>query len=224
VADDDPASRRFLCDGLQSLGASVESCADGTTALSRAQAENFDLLLLDCRMPGAGALQILASLREDPQAASCDSVAVATSAELETEVRQSLLSAGFDDTLLKPCGLADLQQILALAQPGRQRTLLLDDSIALSTSGDETTMRALRSLLRDELAQLDRELDSLSHDHAGFAERLHRLRSSCGFCGASALSSRIAPLQRQLVQDGQPAVSLTRFRSALRATMQALDR
>ena len=223
VADDDPGSRRFLCDGMRSLGARIEACADGMAALERARAQAFDLLLLDCRMPGAGALAILNLLRDDSQARSTDSLAVATTAELEPAERQSLLDAGFSEILLKPCGVSDLQRVLALVQPDHHASLL-DDRAALTTTGDATTMRALRLLLREELALLHQELDSLSRDHAVFSERLHRLRSSCGFCGAAALSSQTVLLQRQLLQHGgaTPA-ALAHFRKMLLTTMQALD-
>ena len=82
VADDDAGSCRFLCDGLRSLGARAEACGNGLSALERARLENFDMLLLDCRMPGAGALEILTRLRDDAEAQSADSTAVATTAEL----------------------------------------------------------------------------------------------------------------------------------------------
>ena len=227
VADDDPGSCRFLCDGLRSLGASVEACADGTVALAQARIRAFDLLLLDCRMPGAGALDILIRLRGDEEAKSADSIAVATTAELETTERQRLLDAGFSDILLKPCQIADLQRVLVLAQPDFPMagdTCVLDDRAALSTTGDATTMRALRLLLREELALLEPELEPLNRDHAAFAERLHRLRSSCGFCGAAALSAQTMLLQRQLVQhSGATPAALMRFRKALQATLQALD-
>jgi two-component system, OmpR family, response regulator len=224
VADDDPGSCRFLCDGLRSLGARVEACADGMAAWERARAEAFDLLLLDCRMPGAGALRILGSLRDDAQARSTDSVAVATTAELNPDDRQSLLAAGFSEILIKPCGLADLQRVLALVQPEHFDASLLDNLAALTATGDTTTMQALRLLLREELALLHQELDSLSQDHAGFSERLHRLRSSCGFCGAVALSSQTILLQQQLSQDGATPAALAKFRKTLLATLQALDR
>nr|WP_108472973.1 response regulator [Rhodanobacter thiooxydans] len=223
VADDDPGSCRFLCDGLDSMGARAEACMDGMTALQRARTEPFDLLLLDCRMPGAGALQILTALREDEQACSAESIAVATTAELEPGTRQSLLDAGFSEILLKPCGLAKLQDVLALVQPDRRDVRVLDDRAALTATGDATTMRALRLLLREELALLHQELDALSRDRAGFSERLHRLRSSCGFCGAAALSTQTVLLQRQLLLRGATPIALARFHKALLATLQALD-
>jgi len=133
VADDDQASRRFLCDGLRSLGAEVRDCADGTQALQLARHEAFDLLLLDCRMPGAGAREVLAALRDDAQARSAGSLAVASSAELEATERRELLAAGFGAVLRKPCGIAELQRLLALL-PGA--TPLLDDAAALRASGD----------------------------------------------------------------------------------------
>lgn len=222
VADDDPGSCRFLCDGLRSLGARVETCSDGTAALQRARTESFDLLLLDCRMPGAGALGILNSLRDDAQACSVDSVAVATTAELESGERQPLLDAGFSEILLKPCGVADLQRVLALVHPV-EADCMLDDRMAMDTSGDAITMRALRLLLREELALLHQELPSLAQDPAAFSERLHRLRSSCGFCGATALSAQTVLLQRQLSRRAATSAELARFRRALLATLQALD-
>lgn len=224
VADDDPGSCRFLCDGLASMGADTVSCMDGTAALEYASSESFDLLLLDCRMPGAGALEILQTLREDVQARSADSLAVATSAELAPDVRQALLDAGFSEVLLKPCGLTQLHRVLALIPTEHGNACVLDDLAALNTTGDAATMRALRRLLREELVSLQGELTILSQDHHAFSDRLHRLRSSCGFCGASALSRQTVLLQKQLLQHTVNAAAVTRFDQTLAATLQALDR
>ena len=223
VADDDPSSCLFFGDGLRSLGATAEIFSDGLAALQRARTETFDLLLLDCRMPGAGALQILSELRNDAQACSAESLAVATTAWLECSDRRLLLDAGFSEILIKPCGLANLQRLLALVQPGRHDLPVLDDRAALVATGEVTTMRALRRLLREELTLLEGELDQLSRDSTSFNERLHRLRSSCGFCGAVALSTQAALLQRHLSQPNAAAPSLARFHKVLQATLQALD-
>lgn len=222
VADDDPGSCRFLCDGLASMGAEVATAIDGLSALRLARAEVFDLLILDCRMPGAGALEILRALREDGQVGSAEGIAVATTAELRPADRQPLFDAGFSEILLKPCGLAELQRIMLLVQPERPGAHVFDDQAALTTTGDPATMHALRTLLRGELALLHNELDTLSGNPAQFGERLHRLRSSCGFCGASALSAHVVLVQRQLEGRGATPALLARFRRALLTTLRAL--
>lgn len=219
VADDDPASRRFLCDGLRSLGALAQSCADGVEAIRLARDAAFDLLLLDCRMPGAGAREVLAALRADG-GASAGSPAVASSAELGAAEQRELLAGGFRDVLRKPCGIAELQRVLALLPDAMP---VLDDEAALLASGDAATMRALRQLLRNELTQLDQELDVPGRDDAALGDRLHRLRSSCGFCGASTLAAETVRLQQQLHEDRRDiAPAIARFRTALAATLQAL--
>ncbi|MEW9570562.1 response regulator [Rhodanobacter sp. Si-c] len=221
VADDDPASRRFLGDGLRSLGARTVECADGMEALQQAHDEAFDLLLLDCRMPGAGAREVLAALRAEGQACSSGSLAVASSAELDAAGRRDLLAAGFSDVLHKPCGIAELQRVLALL-PGNMP--VLDDEAALRASGDVTTMQALRQLLRGELALLYQELGMPDRDHAALDDRLHRLRSSCGFCGTAALAAEVARLQRRLREDPHDAVpAIAQFRGAVQITLLALD-
>ncbi len=222
VADDDPGSRRFLGDGLRSLGAVVDTCSDGKSTLARARTERFDLLLLDCRMPDGGAIHILTQLRASAQASSAQSVAVATSAELTSADRRNLLAAGFREVLLKPCTLEDLQRALTLVQAG-QSSCVLDDGAALYSSGDATTMRALRLLLREELTLLQRELGGLCQDLGAFADRLHRLRSSCGFCGATVLEQQTVLMQQRLLRDGASPGALASFRKAIRATLQALD-
>lgn len=224
VADDDEASRRFLHDALEALGARVTRCCDGPQALQVAVSEPFDLLLLDCRMPGSGAREVLASLRANRAAASRDAVAVATTAELAPALRAELLAQGFGEILIKPCRIEDLRRVMGLAPAYMRQLPVLDDAAALLASGDSATMSALRQLLQQELLALCNELDHLSGDIAGLRERLHRLRSSCGFCGTTALSAHVVSLQQSLAS--RPSAveqAMTRFRGALIETLQALD-
>jgi CheY-like chemotaxis protein len=222
VADDDPASRRFLADGMRRLDAGVVACADGIEALTLARDQTFDLLLLDCRMPGAGALQVLSALRTDQQARSRHAIAVASSAEMAPADRSALLAAGFSEVLVKPCTLADLQRLLGRLP--NQPTSPLDDQAGLRASGDQATMLALRGLLRGELEVLKSELARMGGDDTALTERLHRLRSSCGFCGAATLSSATVALQEALAHaSADVAPCLERFNRALDATLLALD-
>jgi CheY-like chemotaxis protein len=223
VADDDPSSRFFLVEALRSLGLDAYACHDGPSAIAMARQEAFDLLLLDCRMPGAGAEEVLAALRGDPEARSGDCTAVATSAEMDVKQRQRLLSAEFSEVLQKPCNLADLRRILTLVQASTASTPLLDDAQAIATMGDAEVVKAMRSLLRMELTTLYQDLDTLMNDAEALADRLHRLRSSCGFCGATALGMQTTVLQRHLKLGHSGALApVARFRRSLLATIEAL--
>ncbi|HEX5306849.1 MAG TPA: response regulator [Dyella sp.] len=224
IADDDAASRRFLLDAVRALGAAGVDCVDGSAALSLARKESFDLLLLDCRMPRAGASEVLAALRADSLVASRDAVAIATTAELDPAQLPQLLAGGFTDVLIKPCRIDDLRRLMALVPAYLRRLPLLDDDAALLASGDSTTMRALRQLLQQELLTLCGELDELARDGAALRDRLHRLRSSCGFCGATALSGHVMALQQLLgTHPQQAAGAVQRFHGALLDTLRALD-
>jgi len=224
VADDDATSRCFLGDALRQLGARVALSPDGTTALNRARAETFDLLLLDCRMPDTDATTVLKLLRDDADAKSVCTPAVASSAELDIAERRHLLETGFHAVLLKPCTLLDLQEVLTLARGGHQPLLVLDDTLALNASGTPAVVQALRKLFRQELLSVYEQLDELSSDTASLETRLHKLRSSCGFCGAPALSEHIVSLQRHLKLAHRGAMlPLGDFRQSLLQTIEALD-
>ena len=224
IADDDAISLRFIADGLAAFGVNAQTADEGLRALALARGHPFDLLLLDCRMPGAGAREVLHALRNDSGAASVDAIAVASSAELGAAEQRELLAQGFSDVLLKPCDLTRLREVLLLAAPARPGALMLDDAAALGASGDAATMQALRTLLCEELVALAQELPALRSDSAAFVERLHRLRSSCGFCGAHQLGSQIIGLQQHLnLTHGNTDAATRRFQRALAATLEALQ-
>ena len=117
--------------------------------------------------------------------------------------------------------LADLRRIVALVQPDCQP--LLDDAQGLASTGSEPIMRAMRALLRDELVGIYQDLATAVLTEAGFGDRLHKLRGSCGFCGATALAARVVQLQEQFkLGRAIPPAMHERFRATLLETIEAL--
>lgn len=223
VADDDPSTREFLRGALTGMGYVVTLACDGDEALRFARATRFDALLLDCRMPSGGAVDVLAALRADPAAGSYDAVAMATSAEVPAELRKTLLDAGFDCVIEKPCQIASLSYALGATLGVRGDAAVLDDEEALRAAGDLSTVQALRELFRDELRQFLKDLEWLSNDPRQLIERLHRLRSACGFCGAGRLAAQAKVLQSHLMETQWVSPSaLCCFRWELESTLAAL--
>ena len=232
IADDDPVSLRFLAAALAQSGCEVVAVGDGAAALVAIQTHEFDLLLLDRRMPDLGGAELLVALR----ARGAASPAIATSAEVDTVITAQLRAAGFDDIIEKPTTLARLQHItqpylhFSATQLGAAETPtappLLDDAAALAAIGGDTeTLYTLRGLLAQELATLEKDLgerDSIIRSEY-LRERLHRLRASCGFCGAPALGAAAAQLEQVLRADATNAQStLVEFIHSCRNTLAAL--
>jgi len=219
IAEDNPVSLRFQCEAALGVGYDVEAASDGAQALRMATARRYDLLLLDLVMPELGGDEVLLRVRRDAAAASRESMAIATSAELSPARIAALLAAGFSGTLAKPITMQALQSLLRQRLGGETpstpvdashshpshdqahvRHMLLDDAAALSATGDTVVMTALRGLFAHELLGLPDELAQMRRQNnlVAVRDRLHRLRASCGFCGAPALDAAVATLRRRL--------------------------
>lgn len=224
LAEDDPVSREFLCAAVGACGATVAGCADGRSALARARSEHWDLLIFDHHLPDLDGDAVLAALRADPNALSRTAPAIATSAAREEEMAR-LLRAGFLDVLPKPMTARTLRTLLH--QHGCVACgLLLDDDDALRACGSPEAFTMLRRLFSEqELPRVQDELERLAGDPQALRPMLHRLRASCGFCGAHALAEASAALHRALetrTNDEHVEVQLAAFRRSLAETRAAL--
>jgi DNA-binding response OmpR family regulator len=63
IVDDDRALRHVLAELLKAAGHTVDQTADGRDALSRVDADLYDIVLLDIGLPGVNGLDVLAHAR-----------------------------------------------------------------------------------------------------------------------------------------------------------------
>jgi len=219
IVDDDPVSLRFLEAAVAQCDCIATTAASGNAALAANGA--FALLLIDRRLPDIDGIELLHALRERGVVAP----AIATSAEIDTALAAQLRAAGFVDVLEKPASVQGIIEIVARHLP-KTASVLLDDIAALdSIGGDANALRALRGLLARELDELERDLihGDLATDPIRLDERLHRLRASCGFCGASALAAAAAKLESALRSHGVATeIERNEFLDACRDTMATL--
>lgn len=218
IVDDDPVTLRFFEGALNRLAQCV-TAADGAAALSASENGAFDLFVVDLNLPDLRGEQVLSRLRRRHPSTR----AIATSAEVDADVRKRVDSAGFDDVIEKPVALDRLLAVIGAFLGDSARAL--DDEAALrSLGGDRTSLQALRGLLAAELDELGKKYETEAPvDRDELAARLHRLRASCGFCGAVALASVAASLQASLrTQASVDRGAVERFLDACRATAMAL--
>ena len=102
--------------------------------------------------------------------------------------------------------------------------MLLDDANAIAASGaDSAILAKLRGLLVLELEQLPGEISNGFNgtNSIPLRDRLHRLKASCGFCGASALALATTQLDQAL--GATPHVAQSALGNLLRVCSETLD-
>ncbi len=109
VADDEDSLRWVLEKGLRQAGYEVVAVKDGTAALKAFEAEPFDLVFLDVRMPGVDGLAALGRLRE----IHADAYVVVMTAHGTMDTAIQAMQRGAYDYLAKPF---DLDEVVLLAE------------------------------------------------------------------------------------------------------------
>lgn len=104
VVEDDPAIRRGILHSLRFHGYEVLEAGDAPSGLTRAQEEDFDLLLLDLNLPGGDGLDILRAVRARRSALPV----IILTARGDEEDRVKGLKSGADDYMVKPFGALEL--------------------------------------------------------------------------------------------------------------------
>ncbi len=115
VVDDNVGATWMLSKLLEKLGDhEVEVAHDGVAALARVHQDCPQLAILDIGLPGLDGYRLAEQIRE---VESCPGVyLVALTGYGQADDRRRALEAGFDEHLVKPAGVADLQRVLASTQ------------------------------------------------------------------------------------------------------------
>jgi two-component system, sensor histidine kinase len=109
VVDDVDVNRDVALAQLQALGLESAAADGGAQAVAMVAAGDFDLVLLDCQMPGMDGYATAAAIRR--LAIARQPKIAAMTANAQPGERERCLAAGMDDYLSKPVRLAHLQQL-----------------------------------------------------------------------------------------------------------------
>ena len=102
--EDDAMNRRVVKDMLSIVGAEMAEAADAETGLSMIDAGDFNIVLMDLRMPGIDGLTAIGHIRARTDAKATLPVIVVT-ADTALDLRQTCLAQGADEVILKPVAM-----------------------------------------------------------------------------------------------------------------------
>ena len=121
VVDDSESSRLIASAMLKRLGQKPDLAPNGAEAVAAVQRRPYDIILMDCQMPGMDGIEAARRIRaaEPPDGTGVPILAMTSSALPEEKAQ--CMAAGMNDILPKPVALKDLASALARwrRQPGR---------------------------------------------------------------------------------------------------------
>ena len=113
VADDNPMIRKLTAEILLRNNAPATTVADGEQALLELKEHDYDLVLIDVRMPKLGGLDVTRMVRAQPDVYGTSAI-VGLSAHDGESLVQECLQAGMDDFVVKPLSRQYLLQRLPI--------------------------------------------------------------------------------------------------------------
>lgn len=105
--EDNPVNRLVVYQMLTAGGLVMEEAENGLVGLSKIEQNDYDLVLMDLRMPHMDGLTALRNLRARTDAKARLPVIVIT-ADIAADVQAECLAAGADDILQKPISMQGL--------------------------------------------------------------------------------------------------------------------
>ena len=111
LAEDNIVSQDVGVGLLESVGCRVDVAVDGQEVLKRTRAEVYDLILMDCRMPGIDGYAATATIRAGNGPNATTPIVALTASAMQGD-RERCLEVGMDDYLAKPVRRDDLNALL----------------------------------------------------------------------------------------------------------------
>ena len=197
VADDNVVHQQVALRMLKNLGCSGAAATDGRQAVDMHRSQNYDLILMDCQMPGLDGFQATAMIRGNETEARRTPI-IAWSAEAAPGGRERCLNAGMDDFIAKPIRQNVMHDML-------ERWLHPDGASvpAPTPDKDRDELEAIQEMFGADFPELvalfltdspkritDLQQVAVERDTTAMARVAHALSGSTaaiGACGLSAL-------------------------------------
>jgi len=120
--EDDPMNRRVIRDMLTIVGVAMDEANDARTGLQMVQDEQYDVILMDLRMPGMDGLEAIRSIRGRGDAKARTPIIVIT-ADMGSNLRHEAFASGADQVLEKPVAMNVLFDALGQALGGEDHPI-----------------------------------------------------------------------------------------------------
>lgn len=210
LVEDNRINRFILREMLTADGHDVTEATDGAAGVALADAQAFDLILMDISMPRMDGVAATRAIRAGQGLSRASRIVALTAHAMPDEVA-SFRAAGMDAVLSKPITRAALAALLAddlsAAEHAAAASKTADtgpiDGAVLDDLARNLPAPVFTTFLARFLSEGDATLDALPRqlaqgDHAGAAAAVHKLAGAAATFGASRLHAALNEIEQLL--------------------------
>jgi len=117
LAEDNEINKRITLRLLDKLGLTADAVMNGELAVAALEKKTYDMILMDCQMPGMDGYEATAAIRTREGKSRHTPICALTANAMEGD-REKCLAAGMDDYVSKPVSLEKLREALDRWLPG----------------------------------------------------------------------------------------------------------
>lgn len=201
VAEDSPVNQKVVALQLDKLGHKIDFEWDGNAVLAAVERTDYDVILMDCQMPGIDGYEATRQIRRIEAGASHRAWIIATTANAMDGERQRCIEAGMDDYISKPLKPEALSAAFAQFIAARNQSCQaptgqqIVDEDALNSfreikddSGENMLTGLVSIFLSNTPTVLSHARQALAEgDSSALARDAHLLKGSCANFGAERM-------------------------------------
>jgi two-component system sensor histidine kinase/response regulator len=216
LVEDHPVNQMVILNQLQMLGLYCDCVGNGQDAIAQLQAQNYDIVLMDCQMPVLDGYEATQELRRR-EGSSRHTVVIALTAHALPADRDKCLAAGMDDYLSKPVDQealgATIERWAKLTLKSEVKNLPASSSPSMNTNEAPLDLERLNALSRGKISFQQRlvqmfvenaqpGLEKMRHalqvnDFATVEQQAHRIKGASANVGVRLMPTVAAQLEQQ---------------------------
>jgi len=221
IADDNEINCLLLKAQLENCSDDITVVRDGSQVLYLLQQKKYHLILLGLQMPYSYGLELLNQIKQT-DGINNNTPIIAITTYTQEHQRKKMIEAGFNDCLVRPVLVNQLDKILAkwcLLEPDNSSTCIqsLEHDIVFIEQMLKKTARNkdLALVLFDKLfKELPEQIDMLGYaltqkESALAKEITHKLHGSVSFCGFIDIQQTAKQLETDLLNDASDSSLLS---------------
>ena len=234
LAEDIDVNREIACATLESMGVHVDAVVDGADAVLMAEANDYDIVLMDIQMPGMDGITAARQIRSMPEPKGSVPIIAMTANVLPTQI-ESFFTAGMNGHIGKPFKRSELVAAIdRCVQVHNDNDPASIDQTVTSSSVNFDAIEVLTDLIGatkiDELCgklgqQLQAFVEGLTRpgDASDIGRQAHNLVSSAGMLGFEQVSRICAEVEGEAKAENITPALLERARSACVAALRQIS-